>query len=380
LKRLVELARRRWFIVAAVFIVTTTLTVLATLSKPAMYESSGSFVVRPRAGKTEVQAFDTLIRGVEINATYATIARSGLVRSRAEERLGPGPWGNIRVSAEAVTGTNTLKIGATARDPVRAQQLAVAVSAETEKYVNSLGETFELEPLDPPDLPTTPVDTKKYLTISLGAMLGLAFGLALAAVVDALRSGARGPDEQPDPERALPPRRPDDGRALSDTATVTTTLHALRKDPGPESVLAEEALAHPQIRSDIIRAARAQQPFCVAVLRTKPANGNGGGNGYGAHLHVATERPSDATIERRLSFWRPGGRGALTWVGNGLYAVVLPGISAPAATRFLADWYSVVTDAERDSGAPDPGKVATIGAWEYGEGVAALDGASESRR
>jgi uncharacterized protein involved in exopolysaccharide biosynthesis len=158
LKRLVELGRRRWFVVAAVFIVTTTLTVLATLSKPAVYESSGSFVVRPRAGKTEVQAFDTLIRGAEINATYAAIARSDLVRSRAERRLGRGPWDNIHVSAEAVTGTNTLKIGATARDPVRAQQLAIAVSAETEKYVNSLGETFELEPLDDADLPYMQLD------------------------------------------------------------------------------------------------------------------------------------------------------------------------------------------------------------------------------
>jgi capsular polysaccharide biosynthesis protein len=372
LKRLIEICRRRWLVVGTVFVVTTTLVVLSAVSQPTRYESSGSFVVRPRAGKTEVQAFDTLIRGVEINATYATIARSAFVRQRAKAALGPGPWDDIRVRAENVTGTNTLKIGATGRDPRRVQQLAAAVGAETKAYIDQLGEAFQLVPLDPPDLPRTPVDTKQNLTIALGAMLGLAFGLGLGALVDAVRSNAK---QSRDERRSATPAASPSAEALP-----PPTVDLLGASAADVTMI-DGALVSPRIREDVARAARKGQSFSLGILHFENVNGK-------AKHSVADEGNAPVvTVDRKgngvngsdphvnlsaadlIRFWRSRERGALTLIGDETFAVVLPGVSAAAASRLLADWFAVASIGNHDARPPRSTLQVSIGVREYHAGT-----------
>jgi capsular polysaccharide biosynthesis protein len=377
LKRLIEICRRRWLVVAVVFVVTTTLVVLSAVSKPARYESSGSFVVRPRAGKTEVQAFDTLIRGVEINATYAAIARSAIVRERAKAKLGPGPWDGIRVSAENVTGTNTLKIGATGPDPVRAQQLAAAVGAETKAYVDQLGEAFQLVPLDPPDVPRKPVDTKQNLTIALGAVLGLACGIGLGAVIDGLRDNAKGPkNRKPSGTAAGPlPNAEASSPLLAPSAEASFAAYDGAAEAGHvDASMLDGALVSPRIREDVARAARKGQSFSLGILRFENAHGeakNGVADHGDAPVSTVDRRRNGSDPHVNLSaadlmrFWRSRERGALTHIGDETFAVVLPGVSAAAAGRMLADWFAVASTNSRDARPSRSALQVSIGVREY---------------
>jgi capsular polysaccharide biosynthesis protein len=372
LKRLIEICRRRWLVVGTVFVVTTTLVVLSTISQPTRYESSGSFVVRPRAGKTEVQAFDTLIRGVEINATYATIARSAIVRERAKRVLGPGPWDGIRVHAENVTGTNTLKIGATGADPRRVQRFAAAVGAETKAYVDQLGEAFQLVPLDPPDLPDTPVDTKQNLTIALGAILGLAVGIGLGALVDAVRGNTKRKDEGHSAALLASPG----AEALLGTPEQVASAVCL------DGSVLDGALGSPRIREDVARATRRGQSFSLGILHFENMNGaTKHGTAAGGGTPVVTvdrkgngsDRHASLSANDLMRFWRSRDRGALTLIGEETFAVVLPGVSAAAASRLLADWFAVALIGNHDAHPAGPRLQVSIGVREFQADGAAKD-------
>ncbi|HEV8296155.1 MAG TPA: hypothetical protein VGQ20_02620 [Acidimicrobiales bacterium] len=177
------------------FLVTIGSTGAMVVPKPDVYKSSASFVVRPHelSGGDEIRAIDTLIRGVSINATYASIARSKLIRDRAKASLGPAfDATGLKVSAEVVTGTNILSISVRGLDPRRARDFAVAIAAETVAYVDDVVEAYRLEPLDVPAVPKQPIDARKSLTIVIGAVLGIVLGVWLALLVEYIRSpGAR---------------------------------------------------------------------------------------------------------------------------------------------------------------------------------------------
>jgi capsular polysaccharide biosynthesis protein len=170
-------------------LVTVGLTGAMVVPKPDVYKSSASFVVRPHelSGGDEIRAFDTLIRGVSINATYASIARSKLIRDRAKATLGPTfDATGLKISAEVVTGTNILSISVRGGDPQLVRDFAAAVATETVAYVDTVDDAYRLEPLDSPALPKRPLDNRKSLTIALGGVLGLLLGVWLALFVEYL--------------------------------------------------------------------------------------------------------------------------------------------------------------------------------------------------
>lgn len=176
---------RRVLFVVTVTAVTSVATGVLVLQQPDMYVSTGTFVVRPRALETtdELRAVDTLIRGAEINATYAAVASSETIRGRAESSLDPSVVRlGMNVTADVLTGTNVVSISAEGPDPGGAYELATAVGAQTLQYVQRLGDLYQLQPLDPPRLPRAPAGPPNILTVSMGVMLGglLAAGLVFA--------------------------------------------------------------------------------------------------------------------------------------------------------------------------------------------------------
>jgi capsular polysaccharide biosynthesis protein len=190
LRRYLEVSLRWWWVVALAFVATTAVTVASVAAQSATYESSATFVVRPRPvdPSLDARAFDALIRGVTINTTYASIARSQLVRDRAEEQLDPGARrDDMSVSAKVLTDTNIVSISVKGPDPDNVVDLATAVSVETIEYVNGLSDVYVLEPLDEPTRPGSPVATNKMLTILVGLVLGVVLGVAMAMLVEYLR-------------------------------------------------------------------------------------------------------------------------------------------------------------------------------------------------
>lgn len=178
-----RLLRRRWWLAALVFAVTTASTLVFVARQPWFYSSKATFVVRPASGDIEdlVRTMATLSRSAAvISATYMNVANSELVRARAVDVLDVPDAEGLRVSSRVVTGTSMLEIEGEAPDPVLARDFTAAVGAETVAYVQGLNDAFSLQPLDSPDLQQQPAGPNKVLTGALGSIFGLVLGLALA--------------------------------------------------------------------------------------------------------------------------------------------------------------------------------------------------------
>lgn len=208
LRRYLEVSLRWWWVVVLAFVATTVVTVATVSSQSATYESTATFVVRPRPidAAQEARAFDALIRGVTINTTYASIARSQVIRDRAEEQLDPAAQrDDMSVSAKVLTDTNIVSLTVKGPDPDHVVELARAISVETIEYVNGLSDVYVLEPLDLPTRPSEPVSTNTMLTILVGLVLGAVLGVGMAVLLEYLR---RAPAEPVAPAGQAAPAGP----------------------------------------------------------------------------------------------------------------------------------------------------------------------------
>jgi uncharacterized protein involved in exopolysaccharide biosynthesis len=187
--RYLSVCRRWWWIVLSALIVTVLATIALVGSPARVYESTASFVIQPQAVEEgdQVRALDALVQGGTVGETYASIARSKLVKARATESLNPQQRGrHVTVSAEVVTGTRIIRVTVRSGNPATAHRFAAAVSRETEAYVNGLADNYRLDRLDAPTMPTHPLPTKRVVTYALAGILGLMLGMALAFFADYL--------------------------------------------------------------------------------------------------------------------------------------------------------------------------------------------------
>lgn len=192
IRRYIKVLTDHWVIVALAFSLTMALSAVLVSQQPWVYESEGTFIVRPRAVNSEeiVQAFNTLARGVEINSTYALIARSSLVEAQAEEAVGESASG-ISVGSDVVPGTNTIRITVEGEDPEKTQAFAIAIGNATVDYIDALEDAYQIQALEQPELPKSPSGPNKGLTIVVGGIFGIVLGAALAVVID-YAAGAMG--------------------------------------------------------------------------------------------------------------------------------------------------------------------------------------------
>jgi diguanylate cyclase (GGDEF)-like protein len=190
----------KWWIILPTFAITFTATYLFTDNQPLIYESTVTFVMRPRSSftgdKEVVRVVDTLSRFVEINTTYAEVAMSKRIKNLAIERLGLSTQErrDLSVNSGVVAGTNILEISVQGTEPAVVRDFANAVSAETLTYVSNLYDLFELEPLDSAELPTRAIKPNKPLNLAVGGILGLVLGLVWASLFQfLLQEPAEGP-------------------------------------------------------------------------------------------------------------------------------------------------------------------------------------------
>ena len=195
LKAYWRILRRRWWLVLFGFAVVFGLTWILTGRQPPVYETSTTFVIRPRAsensvGEEFVRALDIVSRRVEINTTFAEVATSRLIKRQSIERLGLSSTEQqgLKVSARVVGGTNVMEINVEGPDPQITHDFANAIGAETVAYVGQLYDVFELEPLDEATLPRTPSRPNVSLNLAMGGVLGLALGACLVFLMQYLET------------------------------------------------------------------------------------------------------------------------------------------------------------------------------------------------
>lgn len=294
------LGRRRW-LAAAAFLVTSLMTFALVLPQPPVYESRGTALLHPRLPGTEgdaIDASDLLIRGVKIAETYATVARSELIRERAESRLGPDidPSG-VTVGAEVLTDTNILSISARGGDPEAVQALSEAVVAATVAYAQSLDDAYVISPLDEPKVPKNPVGPNKRLTIAIGLVLGMLLAVVLALFAEYL-AGGRGAD-----------------RSVMDARTGLHSEGYLRK----------------RLREEMSRADRTGRGFSLAAFRITMRHTVDG---------EPWRAPGSRDLRRigellRLTVRREV---VLAHLGDGEFGALLPDMGRSVADGLLARW------------------------------------------
>lgn len=202
-RRYFKVLRDHWVIVSLAFSLTLGATVLLVAQQPWVYESSGTYIVRPRAAQTDeiVAAFNALSRGVEINSTYAAIARSDAVEDRAAATLGVSASG-LTVDSDVITGTNMIRISVRGEDPDRLQPFAEAVGEETIRFIADMNDAYVIQLLDPASKPGAPVGPNKPLTIATAGLFGLMLGAVLAFLMEYFAgvAGVRASFEALDPQ------------------------------------------------------------------------------------------------------------------------------------------------------------------------------------
>lgn len=185
IRRYLKVLRDHWVVVSIAFSITLAGTIVLVAQQPWVYESSGTYIVRPRAAATDdvVAAFNALSRGVEINSTYAAIARSDAIEEIASEELGTSASG-LTVDSEVITGTNMIRISVQGEDPDPLQPFAEAVGEASVAFIAGMNDAFVLQLLDAPSDPGAPVGPNKALTIVTGAVFGVILGGVLAFLIE----------------------------------------------------------------------------------------------------------------------------------------------------------------------------------------------------
>jgi diguanylate cyclase (GGDEF)-like protein len=189
----IQLLLKRWWLVALAFGVVFSATYVWTSRQVPVYESSATFVIRPRSesvlGNDFIRALDTISNRSEINLTFAEVSSSNLIHLKAIEKLGltAAEQSGLSARGRIITGTNILEITAKSHDPIIARRFADAVGVEAMAYVGNLYDVYQMEVLDTANTPPRPTSPNTNLNLFLGASLGLALGAALVFMLESLK-------------------------------------------------------------------------------------------------------------------------------------------------------------------------------------------------
>jgi capsular polysaccharide biosynthesis protein len=334
LKRYMRAIMRRWWIVVGVAFVT-----VAALSllwpQSSSYETSGSYVVRARSGVGDdpVRATEALNRSVEINATYARIARSDAVKDRALVQLSEEdiPTDGLRVSSQVVPGTNIIEIGAIGPDPEAVTAYADALGTAATAYLDDLGEVYLLRQLDPPGEPQAAASSR-LLTVLVGLTFGALAGAVLAFVVEYLKEDAE-PDEQGIWDR---------GTGLYSQEYFASRLHQElgRCQVPPELPTRIEPPVTPGQRPRRRRAGSLVTVGRVTLVAGDPAT-NGAARG-----------PLDRRDVGQALLGRLRPQDVLAYMGDDSFGVLFPDLRIDGANDVLTSWVEHLAAREGPEGGP----------------------------
>ena len=324
LKAYLHILRERWWVVLITVVVSTLAAIALVMPRPSIYESTGTMLIRPLAGTEEdaIDASDLLIRGVKIGSTYATVARSDLIRRRAEAVVQPSvDTSGVDVEAELLTDTNIVEISVRGTNPEAAQALAVAVQEEMAAYVASVDDTYALVPLDEPKLPQRPVAPNRPLTVEVGMVLGLFAGLGLVLVEQYVRGAGAG-------------------------SGVTHVI-----DPG--TGLHNELYLQERLRQEAERARRTGHGFSLVTLRVAVASTEDG---------ASASSPSRRDLRRIADALRASvlPEAVVAYLGGSMFAAILPDVPSEEAEELLQAWESVAAVA---LGRMGEGRVSRVRIW-----------------
>lgn len=198
LQELLRALRTRWLTVLACVLVALVAAVLATLLTTPLYQASTRLFLSSTGGQSISDSYQGNRLSQDRVASYAEIIRGETLALRTIDRLNLDMSADaLRARIQATSKADTVLISVTVTDasPVRARDLANALSDE---FVAMVRELETPSPGVRPDarvvveqrasVPKSPISPKKLSNIALGLAAGLTLGVGLALLREVLDS------------------------------------------------------------------------------------------------------------------------------------------------------------------------------------------------
>ena len=198
LRDFLRVLRRRWRIVAALLALALVTAVTVTATSTRIYQADAEVFVSlqdTNAGSTS-NAYQGNLFSQERVKSYAKIANSPKVTGPVVTQLGLDLTPEqLAAKITATAPTDTVLVDLVVKDPspVRARDIANAVSLQFAKVVRDLEKPATGRPspvsvtvVRPADLPVAPVSPRTTINIALGLLVGLALGIGVAVLRETL--------------------------------------------------------------------------------------------------------------------------------------------------------------------------------------------------
>ncbi|MDQ2805594.1 MAG: hypothetical protein M3Z04_01545 [Chloroflexota bacterium] len=169
---------------------------LADHAQTPRYVTQARVLMRPSALMTDPRDLVNLVGQVgsrSIAGTFAQAFTSAAVRAAARNKVGlsDGQAAAYTLEANLVPDSMVIAIQGSGPNPVMLVNYLNATTAATVDNTRDLFRVLNLEPLDTPPLPESPVSPSPSRDVSGGAGLGLGVGILLALAFDYLRAPRR---------------------------------------------------------------------------------------------------------------------------------------------------------------------------------------------
>jgi len=194
LREYLRILLKYWWMIALFTLLALVISLNISYSRPPVYESVSTYAVglQPLAESgTEIYGWDTLLGNQQrILLTYCQIVTSQLVRKEAVrvmnfESLDPTQY---NVLCNVLPDTNILRIIVQGQIPAVVTRLNEAIGTVGVEQTRGLYPPFPMSKIDSPILNETPISPNVSQNATMGTAFGLIMGVALALLLEYLRS------------------------------------------------------------------------------------------------------------------------------------------------------------------------------------------------
>lgn len=197
LQQYFRIIRDSWWIILAMILVSTGISVAYSYAQTPIYETTATFVVNPNVHITQTDevlySLDTLAGRTSLATTYANVLKSKVIIDQAATVLNVPPpmLENYTINAVVLPDSSVLSLQIQGPSPALIADLANAIGDIGVGYISNLQEIYELRRLDPAVIEAEPISPNHLVDITLGVMIGLIGGVAFAFLRQALAQETR---------------------------------------------------------------------------------------------------------------------------------------------------------------------------------------------